>query len=134
MADYRRHLAGRLWYAFLVRQPLERDLVGGEPPGAWVGDPWLRDHLHALVDRALLPDLLGRCLDSTADEPIDPGEHERAATVGGLFIALERERDEALLAGSENARPPRLREDWLRVTRRTAGMLRRRLRRAARRR
>jgi hypothetical protein len=134
MADYRRHLAGRLTYAFLVRQPLERDLSGAEPPGAFVYDPWLRDHLHGLVDRALLPDQLRRCLDSSADEPIDPGEHERAATVGSLFIALERERDEALLAGSAQAKPPRLREDWLRVTRRTAVTLRRRLRRATRRR
>ena len=30
MADYRRHLAGRLRYAFLLRLPLERDLVGGD--------------------------------------------------------------------------------------------------------
>jgi len=134
MADYRRHLAGRLWYAYLVRQPLERDLVGGEPAGAWILDPWLRDHLHGLVDRALRPDLLRRCLDKTADEPIDPGEHERAATIGGLFVALERERDEALLASSAAAKPPRPREDWLRVTRRMAGTLRQRLRQAARRR
>jgi hypothetical protein len=134
MADYRRHLAGRLTYAFLVRQPLERDLGDGEAAGAFVYDPWLRDHLHVLVDRALLPDQLRRCLDSSADEPIDAGEHERAATVGSLFIALERERDEALLASSIQAKPPALRADWLRVTRRTAGALRRRLRRTARRR
>jgi glycosyl transferase family 2 len=132
MADYRRHLAGRLMYAFLVRQPREAELVGGESGGAFVFDPWLRDHLHGLVGRALQPDQLLRCLDSTADEPFDPVEHQRAATVGNLFIALERERDEAVLASIRQSTPPPLPTDWLRVTRRTAGAVRRRLRRAAR--
>jgi hypothetical protein len=135
MADYRRHLAGRLTYAFLVRLPLEKDLVGDEPDGAFVYDTWLRDHLHALVDRALLPDLAARCLDASQDEPIDPGEHERAANLGRLFIALERERDEALT-------PLRIRDEWLRVTRRsvravmrrTVGALKRPLRGGRRRR
>ena len=95
MADYRRHLAGRLPYAFLVRLPLERDLVGGAADGDFVRDTWLRDQLHGLLDRALLPDLLARCLDASRDEPIDPAEHERDADLGRLFIALERERDEA---------------------------------------
>ncbi len=134
MADYRRHLAGRLTYAFLVRQPQDRVLAAGDAGASFVFDPWLRDHLHGLVDRALLPDLLRQCLDSTADEPIDPAEHERGATLGGLFIALERERDDALRSSVAAAKPPRLAEDWRRVLRRTAGTLRRRLRRAIRRR
>lgn len=135
MADYRRHLAGRLTYAFAARQPSEKDLVGGERDGSFVYDTGLRDHLHELVDRALLPDLVERCLDASQDEPIDPGEHERDASLGRLFIALERERDEARkLADERVARPPRIRDDWLRVTRRTAGALKRRVRGGRRRR
>ena len=135
MADYRRHLAGRLTYAFLARLPLEKDLAGGETDGAFVYDAWLRDHLHALVDRTLLPDLVARCLDASQDEPIDPTEHERGANLGRLFIALERERDEARkLADERVTKPPRIRDDWLRVSRRTAGALKRRLRGGRRRR
>ncbi len=56
-------------------------------------------------------------------------------TLGGLFVALERERDEARkLADERVARPPRIRDDWLRVTRRTAGAVKRRLRGGRRRR
>jgi Glycosyl transferase family 2 len=129
MADYRRHLAGRLRYAFLVRLPLEKDLVSGEHDGPFVYDTWLRDHLHALVDRALLPDLVFAGLDGSHDEPIDPGAHERAADVGRLFVALERERDEARkLADARVQRPPRIRDDWLRAIRRTAGAVKRRIR------
>ena len=119
IADYRRYLAGRLMNAFLDRQPLEKDLVGGEADATFVRDTWLRDHLRALVDRALLPDLLARCLDTSQDEPIGPVEHERAANIGRLFIVLERERDEAL-------KPLRIRDDWLRVTRRTVRIVKRR--------
>jgi glycosyltransferase involved in cell wall biosynthesis len=135
MADYRRHLAGRLRYAFLVRLPLEKDLVGGDADGAFVYDAWLRDHLHALADRALLPDLLAACLDASHDGPIDPAEHERDATLGRLFIPLERERDEARKLADEAQvladQPPtlpRIRDDWVRVMRRTAGSLKRHLR------
>jgi glycosyltransferase involved in cell wall biosynthesis len=135
MADYRRYLAGRLMYAFLVRQPSARELSSGRADGAFVYDTWLRDHLHALVDRALLPDLLARCLDASDDEPIDPGEHERGAIIGELFIALERERDEARKQADVSApKPPRLRDDWRRVIRRTGGAVKRRLRGARRRR
>jgi hypothetical protein len=134
MADYRRHLAGRLRYAFLVRLPLERDLASGALGGVFVRDTWLRDHLHGLVDRALIPDLLAASLDATHDDPIDPLEHEREATIGGLFVGLERERDEARRQADEaqkraDAPPPktRLRSDWLRVIRRTGAAVRRRL-------
>lgn len=134
MADYRRHLAGRLRYAFLVRLPLERDLASGALGGAFVRDTWLRDHLHALVDRALIPDLLAASLDAADDDPIDSLEHARDATVGGQFVALERERDEARRQVDEaqktaDAPPPktRLRADWVRVIRRTGGAVRRRL-------
>jgi hypothetical protein len=129
MADYRRYLAGRLRYAFLVRLPLERDLVGGDVDGAFARDTWLRDHLRGLVDQALLPDLLMRTLDASQDAPIDPGEHERDAEIGRLFVELEHERDEARkLAERPPEKPPRIREDWVRVTRRTAGAVKRRLR------
>lgn len=104
MADYRRHLAGRLWYAFLLRQPLEKDLTSGALTGAFVHDAWLRDYLHGLIERAAAPDLLGACLDATRDEPIDPAEHERAADVGRLLMALERERDDALRQLDERER------------------------------
>ena len=127
MADYRRHLAGRLWYAFLLRLPLERDLVEGDAGDAFVHDTWLRDHLHALVDSARLPDLLARSVDAAHDEPLDPAEHERDANVGSLLIALERERDEALM-------PLPLRDDWKRLAKRTVRILRRRAVRAVKRR
>jgi hypothetical protein len=133
MADYRRYLAGRLMYAFLVRQPSEKELVSGGLEGDFVYDAWLRDHLHALVDRALLPELMTRSLDATADQPIDPDEHERGAAIGRLFIDLERERDEARLrADIPLPKPPRLREDWRRVIRRTGGAVKRRIQGARR--
>jgi glycosyltransferase involved in cell wall biosynthesis len=141
MADYRRYLAGRLWFAFLLRQPMERDLAGRESDGAFVHDPWLRKHLHELVDRALWPELLAACLDSSRDEPIDPGEHERAAALGRLFMGLEQERDEARKLVDERDRAlaardrqkaaapaPRIRDDWVRVSRRTLGAIKRRVR------
>lgn len=141
IADYRRYLAGRLLFAFLDRQPLERDLVAAGPDGAFVYDPWLRDHLHELTGRALRPDLLAPILDAASDEPIDRAEHERGATIGRLFIDLERqrdareqERDEALRlvgalerAAARRAKPTPLRDDWLRVGRRTGAALKRRL-------
>lgn len=127
MADYRRYRAGRMEYAFLARHPEERDLTSVD--GSFVHDPWLRDHLHALLGRALLPDLLAACLDAADDEPIDPAEHERGALLGRQFIELERERDEARrLVDARTAPPTRIRDDWLRVIRRTAGGIRRRLR------
>jgi hypothetical protein len=138
MADYRRHLAGRLRYGFLLRLPLEEDLLARDD-GAFVHDPWLRDHLHGLVDRALLPDLLAASLDASHDEPIDPEEHARAAVVGALLAGLERERDEARNEAEESralaaTRTPRLplARDWARLIRRTAGALPRRLRRRRR--
>jgi hypothetical protein len=135
MADYRRHLAGRLLYAFLLRQPLERDLIAGEARGEFVHDPWLRDYLHALADRARIAELLAPCLDASVDEPFDPAEHERDAEIGRMFVALERERDDALRQadGRRVERPPRIRDDWVRVSRRTAGAIKRRVARAARR-
>ena len=135
MADYRRHLAGRLLYAFLLRQPLERDLIAGEARGEFVHDPWLRDYLHSLADRARIAELLAPCLDASADEPFDPAEHERDAEIGRMFVALERERDDSLRQadGRRVERPPRIRDDWVRVSRRTAGAIKRRVARAARR-
>ena len=134
MADYRRYQAGRLQYAFLLRQPLERDLLAGQADGVFARDPWLRDELHALATRARIPELLAACLDASADEPFDPVEHERDAQIGRMFVALERERDEALRRadGAGATKPPRIRDDWVRVSRRTAGAIKRRVARAAR--
>lgn len=142
MADYRRWQAGRLEYAFLARLPTDAELAEGVAAGAFVYDPWLRDHLRALADRALLPELVARCLDASDDEPIDPAEHERAATIGRMFVELERERDKAL-------EPRPIRDEWLDAAgrtgdamsrtisagrRRAAGGLRRRIARLIRRR
>jgi glycosyl transferase family 2 len=136
MADYRRYQAGRLEYAFLLRQPLERDLVAGEASGVYVRDTWLRDELHALAVHARIPQLLAPCLDGSDDEPFDPVAHERDAEIGRMFVALERERDDARREAdaTASAKPPRIRDDWVRVTRRTAGAIKRRIGRAARRR
>jgi Glycosyl transferase family 2 len=135
MADYRRHLAGRLRYAFLLRQPLERDLVAGQADGVFVYETWLRDYLHALAGRARIPELLEPCLDASADEPFDPTEHQRDAEIGAMFVALERERDDALREadGRRPGKPPRIRDDWVRVSRRTVGAVKRRVGRSVRR-
>jgi hypothetical protein len=127
MADYRRHLAGRLRYTYLLRLPLENELAGGAADAGFVYDPWLRDHLHALEGHALAPDLVAACLDASRDEPIEPAEHQRDAEVGRLIVDLEREREEALL-------PLRIRDEWLDVAQRTAGAVRRRTVRIVRRR
>jgi glycosyl transferase family 2 len=127
MADYRRHLAGRLRYTYLLRLPLEKDLVDGAADGGFVYDAWLRDHLHALADHALIPDLVAGCLDASLDERIDPVEHERDANVGRLIVDLEREREEAL-------QPLRIREEWLDVAQRTAAVVKRRTARILKRR
>jgi hypothetical protein len=96
MADYRRHLAGRLRYLWSLRQPLEEELLAGERDGYFVRDTWLRDHLHALLDKAVRPDLLEAVLDATNDVRIDPDEHRAASEFGRQFLELERERDAAL--------------------------------------
>lgn len=97
MADYRRHLSGHLRYAWALRQPLEADLTEGESDGHFVRDTWLRDHLIDLLDEAACPGELQRVLDSSQDEPIDPVEHRAAVVLGRSFLAVERERDAALL-------------------------------------
>ena len=156
MADYRRHLAGRLWYAFLLRMPPERALRNGEADGTYAHDPWLSEHLCRLLDRAAAPDLLAACLDTTNDEPVDPDEHEAAARYGRMFASLEHELIEArariadreatarrlanerdrAIAERDRARakapPARLAADWKRVARRTAGAVVRRLPRPGR--
>jgi hypothetical protein len=140
MADYRRHLAGRLWYAFLLRQPLEKDLAAEAANGTFAHEPWLRSYLRGLVDRAVAPDLVAACVDSSLDEPIEPGEHERAAEIGRLLMALERERDDALRQVDERDRVlaqrdrqiaaasgPRLGDRLVRARRRVFGAVRRRV-------
>ncbi len=96
MADYRRHLAGRLRYAFFLRQPLEDDLVEGERTGSFQRDEWLSRHLQECVANALCPDLLEAALDSSQDHLFDSSEHRQAAELGRRFMELERERDDAL--------------------------------------
>jgi hypothetical protein len=146
MADWRRYVAGRLFYLFLLRQPLEADLVAGESDGSFERDPWLRDHLHGLADKATCPDLLAAVLDSSQDGALDAAEHRTDADLGRLLMELELERDAAVRRADEQqaaarrmanerdkarstARPLPLRADWVRVSRRTAGAVKRRVRR-----
>ena len=89
MADYRRHLAGRLRYAFLVRLPLEKDMLRDDTDGAFVYDPWLRNQLHALIDRALVPELLARCPGRLTGRTVRP---RRARTGRDDREALRRPR------------------------------------------
>jgi Glycosyl transferase family 2 len=101
MADYRRHLAGRLWYAFLLRQPTEDELGQGEQDGYYVRDDWLRDHLYGLRHTARCPQLMETMLVG-ADERIGSHEHRSGAVLGRMFLALERERDDARRLAEEN--------------------------------
>ena len=95
MADYKRHLGGRLEYAFLLRSPLQSELDAGATTGDFARDTWLRDHLHGLVGKAVLPRHLEAVLDSSGDEVIDPVEHAAGAELGRKFMLLEKERDTA---------------------------------------
>ncbi len=70
MADYRRYLAGRLTYAFLVRLPLGKDLGGGEPDSSFSVRPLAarsspRSHGSGAPGRSLrtLPGRFGRWTD-----------------------------------------------------------------------
>lgn len=140
MADYRRYQGGRLKYTYLLRLPLADGLPDGLAEG-WVREePWLRDRLHGLVDRAHRPELLAAALNADKDEPIDPAEHRACVTVGKLLMELERERDEANRLAEENhrkaARIAKERDDARRALaarRRLPTGLRTRLGRAARR-
>ena len=81
--------------------------------GSFVYDPWLRDHLHALVDRALLPDLLAAlpgCL-RRAIRSTPPSTNELPGW-GGCSSPSSR---------SETKRSSRcpIINDWGRVSRRT---------------
>jgi hypothetical protein len=155
MNDYRRYQAGRLWYLYLLRLPLEAELIAGEADGTFVRDPWLSEHLHGLVEHAQRPDLLAACLDPATDEPVEPAEHANAAAIGRLLAEVERERDEALQearetrqlatrvaaerekarqAGTASRGPaPRLADEWVRVVRRTGRAIWRRIPRPGRR-
>lgn len=96
MADYRRLLDGRLREAYAMRLPTEEQLTGTE---SYSRDPWLRDRLHELVDRARLPELLAESLDSEKDEPWLAQNHQHLAHMGARFMRLEHAvraaRDEA---------------------------------------
>lgn len=93
MADYRRHLAGRLRPIWSLRHPSLEELIAGEYAGEYRQDLWLRDHILGLVDRALLPDELRRVLDAD-EQAVDPTAHRAASELGRQFVELERERDE----------------------------------------
>jgi glycosyltransferase involved in cell wall biosynthesis len=101
MADYRRHLAGRLLPAFLLRQPSAADLKAEDGDGPFQRDEWLLNHLESLRDRAACPDLVAALLDDSDDEPFDETEIEPAVTLGRQFLDLERERDDANRAVEE---------------------------------
>ena len=149
MNDYRRYQAGRLWYLYLLRLPTEAELLAGEADGRFVRDPWLAEHLHSLVERARLPDLLKACLDRSDEGEVDPAEHASAIAIATLLAGVERERDEALRdarethrladrltaerdkaqrkAASARGAPPRLVDDWTRLIRRTGRAVWRRI-------
>jgi glycosyl transferase family 2 len=145
MNDYRRYQAGRLWYLYLLRLPTQADLVAGEADGRFLRDPWLAEHLHALVERARRPDLLAACIDGSDDGPVDQVEHADAVAIGRLLAGAERERDEALQDAREThlfaerltkerdaarrraSAPPRLVDDWTRLIRRTGRAVWRRI-------
>jgi hypothetical protein len=95
MADYRRHLGGRMRYYYLMRMPTRAELAAGEQDGTYVRDEWLRDRLHGLVDRARRPDLLAASLDASDDGVETEADHQRGADLARAFVELERERDEA---------------------------------------
>lgn len=116
MADYRRHLAGRLRPIWSLRHPLPDELQKGETTGEYQHDPWLRDAVLALVDRAVLPDELRKLL-AADEEPVDPTVHRAASELGRQFVALERERDE-FRAEAEEQRQAALR--WRRRANRLA--------------
>ncbi|HUR73692.1 MAG TPA: glycosyltransferase family 2 protein [Sporichthya sp.] len=105
MSDFRRYEGGRLRQIWALRQPLERDLIAGEESGWFLRDRYLRPHLEELLATALCPDLLAACLDNSADVPVPPVRHEQDGLTGRAFLALERERSDALdLAAQEAAR------------------------------
>jgi hypothetical protein len=104
MADYRRHLAGRLKATWLVRSPSASDLKSGEADGRFRRDEWLLDHMRSLSDSARCPDLLAPLLVDDDDDPFDEIEIEAAVVVGRQFLALERERDDAARRADEAAR------------------------------
>jgi hypothetical protein len=95
MNDYRRYLGQRLRYHYLLRLPTKDELDRGAETGSFVHETWLRDHLHGLVDTAVLPDQLAASLDSSKDDVTPDDEHAAAVEVAALFIALEQERDDA---------------------------------------
>lgn len=105
MSDYRRYEGGRLRQIWALRQPLERDLIAGEEAGWFVRDTYLRPHLDELVATAIRPDLLKACLDNSADVVVPAARHEQDGLTGRAFLALERERSDALdLAAQEAAK------------------------------
>jgi hypothetical protein len=101
MADYRRHLAGRLLVTWLLRAPSAADLKAGEADGSFLRDEWLLEHLRSLGDHARYPELLAPLLSDADDDPFDDDEIEAAAALGRQFLALERERDEAARRADE---------------------------------
>lgn len=89
MRDYRRHQEGRLWQAYLARTPRLAELEAAAERGDTVHDPRLRDHLAALVERAVRPDLLRTVLDAALDEPVPDDEHARGAAEGRTQLTAE---------------------------------------------
>lgn len=102
MADYRRHRGGRLFPIYMLRHPLPEDIEEGEREDLLIQDTWLREHLEALMDKALRPDLLAQALDTQDDEPIDPQTHRELVQLGRKFMIVELERSEALQLAEQN--------------------------------
>lgn len=93
MMDYRRWKAGRLRHSFVTRMPLERDLESDTV--AYEKDTWLSEELHALVDRAVFPELLAEAIDSSKDEALTREDHEHSVVLARQFMDLEAEVREA---------------------------------------
>lgn len=114
MWDYRRHRAGRLREAFLLRQPTDAELHATGAP--FRHDPWLRDHLRDLATRARAAHLLEPLVHEVGHR-VDTDEHLRASELGRLFLDLEDELRQEQRRGDDaerrarraNARARRLR-------------------------
>lgn len=96
MRDYKRFLAGRLLPSYLLRQPSAADLAEGSSAGWFVPEPWLRTHLHGLLEDAVLPEQLAPLLEASGDEIFDEETVETLSALGRQFHELEVERDAAL--------------------------------------
>ncbi|WP_328531732.1 glycosyltransferase family 2 protein [Nocardioides sp. NBC_00368] len=89
MRDYQRYLAGTLQDAYLARTPTRAELAAGAFSGDYSFDDWLTNHLHIVLSRSLIPDLLRDVLDPENDKPVPDDEHALGAERGRAALAAE---------------------------------------------